>query len=146
MPDELDEQSIEGLDLKRFAGMVRRRRLHFLVPLFFGWLLVWGASWVITPRYKSSTLILVEQPSMPQNYVVPNISDDLQSRLQSMTEQILSRTRLLDIVGQLHLYSGAKGAISDDQKVDRCACRDRATGRDRRVANRTRPNPPSGRR
>ena len=119
MPDETDEQSIELLDLKRFAGMARRRRLHFLVPLFLGWLLVWVASWVITPRYKSSTLILVEQPSMPQGYVVPNISDDLQSRLQSMTEQILSRTRLLDIVGELHLYSGAKGELPDDVKVDR---------------------------
>ena len=117
MSDEQEEQATEGFDLQRLAGIARRRNLHFLVPLFLGWLLVWGASWVIAPRYKSSTLILVEQPSMPQNYVVPNITDDLQTRLQSTTEQILSRTRLLVIVNQLHLYGGAQSRLTDDQKV-----------------------------
>jgi polysaccharide chain length determinant protein (PEP-CTERM system associated) len=89
------------------------------VPLFFGWLLVWGSSWVFSPRFKSSTLILVQQPTMPQNYVAPNITDDLQARLQSMTEQILSRTRLLVIIQRLHLYDGNKGKATDDQKVDK---------------------------
>ena len=56
-------------------------------------------------RYKSGTLILVEQPTMPSNYVVPNVVDDLQNRLQSITQQILSRTRLLLIIDKLNLYS-----------------------------------------
>ena len=83
MPDMSEEQERERPDLQRFAGIVRRRHLHFVIPLFLGWLLVWGSSWVLSPRYKSSTLILVEQPTMSQNYVVPNINDDLQTRLQS---------------------------------------------------------------
>ena len=49
---------------------------------------------------------------MSQNYVVPNINDDLQTRLQSMTEQILSRTRLLIIIEKLHLYGAAQGGLS----------------------------------
>src|ERR1700691_6383854 len=98
MVDDLDEQSSEGFDLHLYLGIVRRRHMQFLIPLFLGWALVWGASWVLPPRYRSSTLILVEQPTMPQNYVVPNINDDLQTRLQSMSEQILSRTRLLVII------------------------------------------------
>ena len=63
--------------------------------MFVGWLLVWGASWVLPARYKSGTLILVEQPTMPKDYVTPNVTDDLQERLQSITQQILSRTRLV---------------------------------------------------
>ena len=57
--------------------------------------MVWGASWVLPPRYSSSTLILVEQPTMPKDYVTPNVNDDLQERMQSITQQILSRTRLV---------------------------------------------------
>src|ERR1700735_5034382 len=102
MPDELDEQSTKSFDLERLMGIVRRRNLQFLVPLFLGWLVVWGSSWVLPQRFKSSTLILVEQPSMPENYVTPNISDDLQTRLQGITTQILSRTRLLTIIDRLH--------------------------------------------
>ncbi len=103
MPDMSEEREREQLDLQRLVEIARRRHLQFLIPLFLGWLLVWGSSWVLPSRYKSSTLILVEQPTMPQNYVVPNINDDLQTRLQSMTEQILSRTRLLLIVQKLQL-------------------------------------------
>jgi succinoglycan biosynthesis transport protein ExoP len=82
-----------------------------------GFLLIWGASWFLPVRYKSSTLILVEQPTMPKNYVEPNVSDDLQERLQSITQQILSRTRLLIIIDKLHLYSGGKRRLTPDEKV-----------------------------
>jgi len=34
---------------------------------FLGWLLIWGVSWMIRPTYRSGTLILVEQPSVPEN-------------------------------------------------------------------------------
>src|ERR1700689_2738617 len=116
MVDDLEEKS-EGFDLQRYLGMVRRRHLHFLIPLFFGWLVVWGASWVLAPRYESSTLILVEQPTMPKDYVTPNVNDDLQERMQSITQQILSRTRLLHIIDQFGLYSTLHSQPSPDQKV-----------------------------
>jgi polysaccharide chain length determinant protein (PEP-CTERM system associated) len=116
MVDDLEEKSAEGLDLQRYLGVVRRRHMHFLIPLFLGWAVVWGASWVLPPRYQSSTLILVEQPTMPKDYVTPNVNDDLQERMQSITQQILSRTRLLHIIDQFNLYAGPHQP-SPDQKV-----------------------------
>src|ERR1700723_3328175 len=118
MPEISEEQSSDGLDLKQLLSFVRRRHIHFLIPLFVGFLLVWGASWVLPVRYKSSTLILVEQPTMPKNYVEPNVTDDLQNRLQSITQQILSRTRLLLIIDKLNLYSNSRGQITPDEKVE----------------------------
>src|SRR5215467_13812496 len=105
MPDDLEEQGPKGFDLQHHLGVLQRRHLHFLIPLFLGWLLVWGASWVLPARYQSSTLILVEQPTMPKDYVTPNVNDDLQERLTSITQQILSRTRLLHIIDQFNLYN-----------------------------------------
>jgi polysaccharide biosynthesis transport protein len=119
MVDNLDEESSEGFDLQRYLGIVRRRHLQFLIPLLLGWALVWGASWVLPPRYQSTTLILVEQATMPRDYVTPNVNDDLQQRMQSITQQILSRTRLLHIIDQLKLYAGPQSQASHDQEVDR---------------------------
>lgn len=119
MPEILEEQPAQQLDLGRYVDVVRRRHMFFLIPLLFGWLLVWGASWVLPARYKSTTTILVEQPTMPKDYVVPNINDDLQSRLQSIQQQILSPTRLLMIVDKLHLYEDPKQHLSTDAKVAR---------------------------
>jgi len=119
MVDDLDENSSEGLDLQHYLGVARRRHLHFLIPLFIGWAVVWGVSWVLPPRYQSSTLILVEQPTMPKDYVTPNVNDDLQDRLQSITQQILSRTRLLHIIEQVNPYGGERNQRSPDEQVDR---------------------------
>jgi succinoglycan biosynthesis transport protein ExoP len=119
MVDDLEEKSSEGFDLQRYLGIVRRRHMQFLVPLFLGWAVVWGASWVLPPRYLSSTLILVEQPTMPKDYVTPNVNDDLQERMQSITQQILSRTRLLHIIDQFNLYAAPRSQPSPDQKVER---------------------------
>jgi len=118
MAEEQQEQASGPLDIQRYLSIVRRRHLQFLVPLFLGWLAVWGASWVLPMRYKSSTLILVEQPTMPKNYVEPNVTDDLQERLQSISQQILSRTRLLLIIDKMHLYGGGRNPATPDDKVE----------------------------
>ena len=119
MAEDLEEKSAGGFDLARYLGLVRRRHMQFLIPLLLGWIAVWGVSWVLPARYRSTTLILVEQPTMPKAYVTPNVNDDLQDRLQSITQQILSRTRLLHIIDQLNLYADPNGHATPDEKVER---------------------------
>ena len=118
MEEELQESG-ELPDLTEIKGMVRRRRWQFLVPFFCGWLLVWGASWLIPSTYRSGTLILVEQPSVPEKYVVSNIDIDIQHQLDSITQQILSRTRLLHIIENLGLYAADRKRMSPDDVVEK---------------------------
>jgi polysaccharide biosynthesis transport protein len=110
MIDELDQ-----LDEKKFRGLAdywtiaARRRWEILLPLFLGWALVWGASWLVPSIYTSEALILIEQQKVPEQYVVPNSTMSLQDSLQSMTEQILSRTRLQATIDRFHLYQVRRG-------------------------------------
>ncbi len=117
MAEEPEEQNPQPFDVGRYVNIIRRRHMTFLILLLLGWGAVWGASWLLTSRYRSSTLILVEPPSMPKNYVVPNVSDDLQDQIQSITEQIMSRTRLLSIIDKLGLYNSKHPQLTPDQKV-----------------------------
>jgi polysaccharide biosynthesis transport protein len=120
MSEDIEEQTSQPFDFGRLLDIIRRRHMQFLIPLFFGWLIVWGSSWFLHARYKSGTLILVEEPTMPKNYVVPNVNDDLQGRLQSISQQILSRTRLLLIIDNLNLYNGkGQAKLTPDDKVER---------------------------
>ena len=119
MVNESEEKPGEGINLQQYVDVIRRRHMYFLIPFFLGWLVVWSASWVLPARYKSGTLILVEQPSMPKDYVTPNVTDDLQARLQSITQQILSRTRLLHIIDELNLYADQRGRLNPDELVER---------------------------
>jgi polysaccharide chain length determinant protein (PEP-CTERM system associated) len=54
----------------------------------------------------------VEQQKVPEQYVVPNVTVGLQDRLQSMTQQILSRTRLQATINRFGLYSAKRGLNS----------------------------------
>jgi len=102
MDDDLEE--VPSRSLEEYWAIVRRRRWWIFLPLFLCWALVWAVSWFLPTTYRSEALILVEQQKVPEQYVVPNVSVGLQDRLQSMTQQILSRTRLQATIDRFGLY------------------------------------------
>ncbi len=56
---------------------------------------------------------------MPEKYVVSNIDIDIQRQLDSISQQILSRTRLLRIIDNLGLYAEDRKRTSPDDLVER---------------------------
>lgn len=73
---------------------------------------------VLPKKYTSQTLILVQQPAVPTDIVRPVITEDLNHRLASMQEQILSRTRLEPIIEKLHLYPEDRGKTHIEDLVE----------------------------
>jgi len=74
-------------------------------------------AWVRTlPNlYRSDTLILVVPQRVPENYVKSTVTTRIEDRLQSIQQQILSRTRLERIIQDFNLYAEArKTAIMED--------------------------------
>lgn len=107
MLDDADDQGSRSFE--DLWAIVCRRRWRILLPMFICWVAVWAASWLLPTKYESEALILVEQQKVPEQYVVPNVTVSLQDRLQSMTQQILSRTRLQATIDRFHLYSPHRG-------------------------------------
>jgi polysaccharide biosynthesis transport protein len=106
------------LGLKDIWDIVVRRRWWILIPTFLIWVAVFGVSWFVPSQYRSETVILVEQQKVPQQYVQTNVNSDMQERLQSMTQQIMSRTRLMKIIQDFKLYQNVRRS-SPDELVDR---------------------------
>lgn len=76
-----------------------------------------AAAWVRTlPNlYHSETLILVVPQRVPESYVRSTITTRIEDRLQSITQQILSRTRLERIIQDFNLYAvERRTAIMED--------------------------------
>jgi polysaccharide chain length determinant protein (PEP-CTERM system associated) len=74
---------------------------------------------VLPKKYTSQTLILVQQPTVPTDIVKPVVTEDLNHRLASMQEQILSRTRLEPIIGKFGLYPEDRGNVHIEDLVER---------------------------
>jgi protein tyrosine kinase modulator len=65
--------------------------------------------------YRSDTLILVVPQRVPENYVRSTVTTRIEDRLQSITQQILSRTRLERIIQDFNLYADRrKNEIMED--------------------------------
>jgi succinoglycan biosynthesis transport protein ExoP len=102
MDEELDEKTSRGW--QEYWAIVLRRRWYILLPIFVLWASAWVVSWLIPATYQSEALVLIEQQKVPEQYVIPNVSVNMQDRLKSMTQQILSRTRLQSTISHFDLY------------------------------------------
>jgi polysaccharide chain length determinant protein (PEP-CTERM system associated) len=102
-----------------YIAMFRRRWVLITVLAIIGGPLAYGVSRLLPNRYKSQTLVLIEPPTVPTDFVKPVITTEINERLASMQEEILSRTRLEPIIHQYGLYSGDVNRVPPDALVAR---------------------------
>src|ERR1700687_3737365 len=103
MAKKLNEPVPRGWE--EYFAIVLRRRWWIVLPLFVSWLAVWGVSWVLPTTHQSEALISAEQQKVSDLYVMENVNVNLQNRLQSTTQQVLSRASLHAIIDRFKLYS-----------------------------------------
>jgi polysaccharide chain length determinant protein (PEP-CTERM system associated) len=100
-----------------YLAMLRRHWVLILILAIIGPSLGYGISRFLPSRFKSSTLVLVEQPSVPTDIIKPVDTTDINERLASMQQQILSRTRLEPIIRQYGLFQSDINKLSMDDLV-----------------------------
>ena len=118
MTDELELLEEKESPRRNPLVIVKRRRWYFIGPLLSCALAgsIIAELWPLL--YRSEALILVEQQKVPEQYVTPNVISSLQSRLDGMTQQILSRTRLQRMIEEFNLYPRQRARVTIDQIVD----------------------------
>ena len=116
MLDEMQEQKSRGIE--EYWSIVRRHRWLILLSIFVCWATVWGIGWLLPATYQSEALILVVDQKVTSELVPPNVSISLQDQLQSMTQQILSRTQLQGIINRYHLYTKHDGLLAIFEPTD----------------------------
>jgi len=87
------------------VGPMKQRLLWLLVPTVVTAAIT--ATWshyYLPTRYVSETLILVVPQQVPEQYVKPTVTTRVEDRLQTIMQQILSRTRLERIIQDFNLY------------------------------------------
>jgi len=87
-----------------YVAIVRRRWLLIVTLAIIGPPLAYGVARLLPNRYKSQTLVLVAEPTVPTDLVKPVDTSDMSQRLSSMQQQILSRSRLEPIIVQYGLF------------------------------------------
>lgn len=101
------------LSLDDYLAILKRR--SWLIVLCAIGLLVVGVaiSYWIPPQYVSQTMVLIEQQTVPTNYVSPVVTEDLGARVNAMKEQVLSRSRLEPIIQRFNLFPDKQNTMED---------------------------------
>ena len=92
-------------DIRDYLDIGLRRKWYIIVPLVLCVLSSFGVYKHLPKVYKATTLILVQPQRVPENYVRPTITDSVAGRLNTISQEILSRTRLEKVIQEFNLYS-----------------------------------------
>src|SRR5260370_7844323 len=95
---------LKAIDGKEDWKIAVRRRWWLMGPSFAIGVAALIVALLWPPSYRSEAMILLEQQKIPTKYVTPNVVSDLDGRLKSMTQELLSRTRLHSLIKQLNLF------------------------------------------
>ena len=105
-----------ALTMQDYITILKRRWWIIAIPAIIFPIVGFGITFLVQPQYVSQTLVLVEQQKVPESYVKSVVTEDLNGRLATMKEQILSRSRLQPIIERFNLF--ANGKLSMDDRID----------------------------
>lgn len=106
------------LTFDQYVAIIKRRLWWILIPPILLPGLVYLGSLLIPNRYTSTSLVLVEEQEVPENFVKPVVSEQLIERLQTMQQQIFSRTRLQPLIERYGLFASEAGKVPMERLVD----------------------------
>src|SRR5262245_36423256 len=99
------EQPVSVAIAEYWALIVRRKWL--LAFAIMAGLITASLLCVILPKsYRSSTLILIENPKIPEDIVKGIVGGSLEERLTMIQQQVMSRTLLTQIIQEFGLHDG----------------------------------------
>ena len=88
-----------------YLRMAWRRKWLILVPFVLVSVSTFISVHFLPNRYRSETLILVVPQRVPESYVRSTVTARIEDRLQTISQQILSRQRLERIITDFDLYA-----------------------------------------
>jgi len=109
----------QGKSLRDHLGMLRRRRA--LIGAVFALLFALAAivAVVLPPVYRSTATILIKEQEIPQEFVRSTVTSFADERIQVISQQVMTRSTLLDLVDRYGLYGKARQSETSEEILDR---------------------------
>jgi polysaccharide chain length determinant protein (PEP-CTERM system associated) len=106
-------------DIHAYIEIALRRKWYIIIPLVLSLLISFGVYKGLPKVYRASTLILVQPQRVPEAYVRSTITDPMTSRLNTIGQEILSRTRLEKVIQEFNLYPELQNKKPMEEIIDR---------------------------
>ena len=108
----------KSLDIHDYTEILLRRIWYILIPFV---VIMVGATlyaFLLPKMYRATTLILVTRQKVPEAFIRPTVTSRIEDRLQSINQEIMSRTRLEQVIAEFKLYSEEAKSLSREEIVE----------------------------
>ncbi|MBW2678640.1 MAG: protein GumC, partial [Deltaproteobacteria bacterium] len=100
------ENKASTIDPNYIIGIILKRRWLVILPFCLAMLAGIALVIVLPKIYNASTMILIQPQKVPDEYVRSIVSADIDSRINTISQQILSRSNLERIIDEFNIFSG----------------------------------------
>ena len=100
-------------------GFVRRRRRSFVLCFSSILIAAFFVAVALSPIYLSQSTILIEDQQIPSEYVQTTITGYVEERLQVITQRIMSRSKLMEIIERFGLYSEMRERHTTEEVLEK---------------------------
>ena len=124
----MNDEAKKGLDstehdlrgfLERIPAIWQRRKWLaiplFVLPILAGTTLIMS----LPSLYRSTATVLVDRQQVPESFVRPTVTSELETRLQTISQEILSRSRLQGLIERFNLYPNLRKSLPSEEVVER---------------------------
>jgi len=107
------------VDLKAYIEVAKRRKTQMLIPAISIIICSVLLAVLLPSIYRSSATILIETQNISRDVVQTTVSGYVEQRLQSLSQIVLGRVNLMNLIGKMNLYADYKDKFTDEELVEK---------------------------
>jgi len=105
----------QDLTIKDYISIIKRRIRYLIIPFFITLLLSMLLAVLLPPIYQSTATILIEEQEIPSELVKSTVTTFADQRIQMISQRIMTRSNLSEIIKKFDLYPGDRKNKTEEQ-------------------------------
>ena len=114
----VDNPTPRGQGLSGLLETLRRRRALAIVPFVFVLAAMASLAFFLPSLWTGKAVVMVDRQQIPETIVKPTVTSDVTGALITLSQEIMARDRLLEIIKKYELYPQYRDK-SPDELVDK---------------------------
>ena len=108
----------KSLDIHDYTEIFLRRIWYIVIPFIVILAAAILYAFSLPKMYRATTLVLVTPQKVPEAFIRPTVTSKIEDRLQSIGQEIMSRTRLELVISEFKLYEEQAKSLSREEIIE----------------------------
>src|SRR5881409_3503687 len=113
------EETAKGAGLDGLLAVWSRRKWLAILAFVFPMSAAASLLAFLPNIYRSTATVLVDRQQVPETFVQPTVTSALETRLHTISQEILSRSRLDALINRFGLYADQRKRVPSEEVIER---------------------------